>query len=44
MKKKKQEYENLAEAISSSREKFGITQRELSRRTWIVNNTIALLE
>ena len=44
MKKKKQEYENLAEAISSSREKFGITQRELSRRTGIDNNTIAKIE
>lgn len=44
MKKKKQEYENLAEAISNSREKIGITQRELSRRTGIDNNTIAKIE
>lgn len=37
-------FKTLAEAISTSRKKLGITQRELSRRTNIDNNTIAKIE
>lgn len=37
-------FKTLAEAISTSRKKIGITQRELSRRTNIDNNTIAKIE
>ena len=44
MWKKKQRFNSLAEAISVSREKIGITQREVSRRTGIDNNTIAKIE
>lgn len=44
LKKKKQKFNSLAEAISVSREKMKITQRELSRRTGIDNNTIAKIE
>lgn len=44
MRIKKKKFENLAEAINNSREKIGITQRELSRRTGIDNNTIAKIE
>ena len=44
MRIKKKKFQNLAEAISNSREKIGITQRELSRRTGIDNNTIAKIE
>lgn len=44
LKKKKQKFNSLAEAISISREKINITQRELSRRTGIDNNTIAKIE
>lgn len=34
----------LASVISSAREKIGISQRELSRRTGIDNNTVAKIE
>lgn len=34
----------LASVISSAREKIGISQRELSRRTAIDNNTVAKIE
>lgn len=46
MKRKKDVpmFNSLAEAISVSREKLGITQREVSRRTGIDNNTIAKIE
>ena len=37
-------FKTLADAISISRKKAGITQRELSRRTGIDNNTIAKIE
>ena len=35
---------SLASVISSAREKLGISQRELSRRTGIDNNTVAKIE
>ena len=46
MKRKKDVpmFNSLAEALSVSREKLGITQREVSRRTGIDNNTIAKIE
>lgn len=45
LKKKKEEtFSSLAEAVSVYREKMNITQRELSRRTGIDNNTIAKIE
>lgn len=37
-------FKTLAEAVSSKRKSIGITQRELSRRTNIDNNTIAKIE
>ena len=43
-KKQEQTFNSLAEAVSVSREKLGITQREVSRRTGIDNNTIAKIE
>ena len=44
MKKNEQKFNTLAEAINITREKHKITQRELSRRTGIDNNTIAKIE
>ena len=41
---KNNSFKTLAEAVSTSRKKLGITQRELSRRTNIDNNTIAKIE
>ena len=38
------ENKSLASVISSAREKIGISQRELSRRTGIDNNTVAKIE
>lgn len=43
-KKQVQTFNSLAEAISVSRKKLGITQREVARRTGIDNNTIAKIE
>lgn len=37
-------FKTLAEAVSTKRKSLGITQRELSRRTNIDNNTIAKIE
>lgn len=36
--------ETLADVVKSARKRVGISQRELSRRTDIDNNTIALIE
>lgn len=38
------ENKSLASVISNAREKIGISQRELSRRTGIDNNTVAKIE
>lgn len=38
------EDKTLASVVKSAREKFGISQRELSRRTGIDNNTLAKIE
>ena len=43
-KKQEQTFNSLAEAVSTCREKLGITQREVARRTGIDNNTIAKIE
>ena len=38
------EDKTLASVVKSAREKIGISQRELSRRTGIDNNTLAKIE
>ena len=38
------ENKTLASVVKSAREKLGISQRELSRRTGIDNNTVAKIE
>ena len=38
------EHKTLASVVKSAREKLGISQRELSRRTGIDNNTVAKIE
>ena len=38
------ENRTLASVVKSAREKLGISQRELSRRTGIDNNTVAKIE
>ena len=38
------ENKTLASVVKNAREKIGISQRELSRRTGIDNNTIAKIE